>query len=144
MDQLTLETTQNHSRIDNFVLSHNSFSRKSAIIHVSFFPLFFRHGICTSESSWKYLIEVTTVVRCVNNRLRDVKKIVHQLRPAVGAMTTKKVNGTEGGGLSSNSVPARNCYRVTGELSRGDELPNAFLDRFRWLELLQKNILQGG
>ena len=33
-------------------------------------------------------------------------------------------------------VPARNCYRVTGGLSRGNELLNAFLDRTRWLELL--------
>jgi hypothetical protein len=42
------------------------------------------------------------------------------------------------------SVPERNSYRVTGELSRRDELLNAFPDRSRWLELLQKNILQSG
>ena len=108
-----------------------------------FFLYFFGMGY-VHRNKEKYLIEVTNVVRCVNNQLREVKTLGHQLRPTVGAMTTQKVNGAEGGGLSSNSVPARNCYRVTGELSRDNELPNAFLDRFRWLELLQKNILQGG
>ena len=42
------------------------------------------------------------------------------------------------------SVQARDRYWVTGELSRGNELPNAFLDRSRWLEPLYKNVLQGG
>ena len=42
------------------------------------------------------------------------------------------------------SVPARDYYWVAGELSRRNKLPNAFLDRSRWLEPLYKNILQGG
>ena len=45
---------------------------------------------------------------------------------------------------TAHGSPTRNCYRMTSELSRGNELPNAFLDRIRWLKLLQENILQGG
>jgi hypothetical protein len=41
-------------------------------------------------------------------------------------------------------LPERNSYRVTGELSRRNELLVAFQDRSRWLELLQKNIMQSG
>ena len=36
----------------------------------------------------------------------------------------------------------RNGDRATGELSRGNELLNVFLERPRWLEPLHKNILQ--
>src|SRR5713226_4939748 len=42
------------------------------------------------------------------------------------------------------SVPGRYGNRVIGELSARNELPNAFLDRFRWLEPLQEKILKGG
>jgi hypothetical protein len=41
------------------------------------------------------------------------------------------------------SVPVRDSYRATGELSRGDELLNGFPDRSRWVELLQEKSLQG-
>ena len=40
------------------------------------------------------------------------------------------------------SVPVRNGDRVIGELSRGNELPNVFLQRSRWLERFHENILQ--
>jgi hypothetical protein len=33
---------------------------------------------------------------------------------------------------------------MAGALSRGNELPNAFLSMSQWRELLQENILQGG
>jgi hypothetical protein len=33
---------------------------------------------------------------------------------------------------------------VTGELSRGKELPNVFLEKSRWLEPLNENIPQAG
>src|SRR5258708_1984225 len=42
------------------------------------------------------------------------------------------------------SVPGRDDNRVIGELSARNEPPNAFLDRFRWLEPLQENILKDG
>src|SRR6266436_1115291 len=42
------------------------------------------------------------------------------------------------------SIPDRNGDRVTGDLSCGNELPNIFLDRSRWLKPLHKNILQAG
>jgi hypothetical protein len=42
------------------------------------------------------------------------------------------------------SIPDRSGDRVIGELSRRNELRNAFLDRYRWLEPLQENILQNG
>ena len=41
-------------------------------------------------------------------------------------------------------VPTGNCYRMTGELSRSNELLYAFLERSRRLKPLQENILQGG
>ena len=41
-------------------------------------------------------------------------------------------------------VPVRNGDRVIGELSRGNELLNVFLERSRWLKPLHENILQGG
>jgi hypothetical protein len=41
-------------------------------------------------------------------------------------------------------VPDRNGDRVTGELSCSDELPNVFLQRTRWLEPLNEDILQAG
>jgi len=37
----------------------------------------------------------------------------------------------------------QNNYRVTGELSRGNELLNGFPDRSRWVELVQEKSLQG-
>ena len=40
------------------------------------------------------------------------------------------------------SVPVRNGNRVTGELSRGNELPDSFLDRSCWVEFLQEETLQ--
>ena len=42
--------------------------------------------------------------------------------------------------------PGRNTYRVIGDLSRGNELSNAFLDSIRSqrVEPLQENVLQGG
>src|SRR6266403_3166793 len=40
------------------------------------------------------------------------------------------------------SIPDRNGDRVTGELSRGNELPNVFLEGSRWLKPLHENILQ--
>src|SRR6266446_6922486 len=46
--------------------------------------------------------------------------------------------------LDPTSIPVRNGDRVTGELSRGNELPNVFLERSRWLEPLHENILQAG
>jgi hypothetical protein len=62
--------------------------------------------------------------------------------------------GTEGGGhllimdflnlVPIRVAPARNCHRMTGDLSHGKELPNAFLDRSRWLDPLPESILQGG
>src|SRR6267154_6798980 len=39
---------------------------------------------------------------------------------------------------------AGNCYRMTDELSRGNELLYAFLERSRLLKPLQENILQSG
>jgi hypothetical protein len=42
------------------------------------------------------------------------------------------------------SIPSRNSDRVIGELSCRNELPDAFLDRFGWLEPLQEKILQSG
>lgn len=41
-------------------------------------------------------------------------------------------------------VPGSNYYRVTGDLSRGNELANGFRDRPQRPEPLQKNILQSG
>ena len=41
-------------------------------------------------------------------------------------------------------VPARDCYRVTGDLSRGSKLPYAGLDSSRWLKFFQENILEVG
>ncbi len=41
-------------------------------------------------------------------------------------------------------MPDRNGDRMTGELSRGNELPNVFLERSRWLRPLHENILQAG
>ena len=46
--------------------------------------------------------------------------------------------------LHPTSIPVRNGDRVTGELSRGDELPNVFLETSRWLKPLHENILQAG
>src|SRR6266852_7211010 len=40
--------------------------------------------------------------------------------------------------------PVRNGDRVIRELTRGDERPNVFLERSRWLEPLHENILQAG
>ena len=40
--------------------------------------------------------------------------------------------------------PAGNGYWIIVDLSRGNELPNAFRDRSRWPECPQENILQGG
>jgi hypothetical protein len=42
-----------------------------------------------------------------------------------------------------SSVPVENDYGMAGELSRGSELPNSFMNRSRWPELYE-NILQGG
>ena len=39
-------------------------------------------------------------------------------------------------------VPVVKGDRVIGELSRGNELPNLFVKRSRWLEPLHENILQ--
>lgn len=66
---------------------------------------------------------------------------------------TRNVNGVEGGGHLSNinllenrpvSVPAKNFHRVADAASRGKELSNAFLDKFRRVKPLQEYILQGG
>jgi hypothetical protein len=46
--------------------------------------------------------------------------------------------------LRLGHVPEGNDDRVTGELSRGNELPGAFLEKFPWLELVHENVLQGG
>ena len=57
------------------------------------------------------------------------------------------IDGKERRGNSSEwtgPVPLRNGYRAAYELSRGNELPNGFVDRSRWLELFQKKIAQGG
>src|SRR6266403_1940729 len=43
--------------------------------------------------------------------------------------------------LVPSLVPARNGYRVTGELSRITDLPNGFLEKSCWVELLQRKIL---
>ena len=45
---------------------------------------------------------------------------------------------------SKSSLPDRNGDRVAGVLSCSNELPNAFLERSRWLDLLYKDILQAG
>src|SRR5712692_4366857 len=45
---------------------------------------------------------------------------------------------------SGSLVPGRDGNRVIGELSARNKPPNAFLDRFRWLEPLQEKILKGG
>jgi hypothetical protein len=42
------------------------------------------------------------------------------------------------------SFPVRNGNGVTGKLSRGNKLPDGFLDRSRWEWLLQEKSLQGG
>jgi hypothetical protein len=44
--------------------------------------------------------------------------------------------------LLSRSYPTGNGYRMAGELSRSNELANAFLDRSRRLEPFQENVLQ--
>jgi hypothetical protein len=44
-------------------------------------------------------------------------------------------------GKSPVSSPVGNAYTVTGHLSHGNELLNAFQDRFRLFNLLQENIL---
>ena len=41
-------------------------------------------------------------------------------------------------------LAARHGNGMTGELSRANELPNGFLDRFRWQWLLQAKSLKGG
>jgi len=46
--------------------------------------------------------------------------------------------------LLRESLLDRNGDRAIGELSRRNELRNAFMDRFRWLEPLQEKILQSG
>jgi hypothetical protein len=38
----------------------------------------------------------------------------------------------------------RDSYRVTGKLSRGNELSYGSLDRLWWVEILQEKILKGG
>ena len=43
----------------------------------------------------------------------------------------------------SRLLPARDCYRVTDQ-SRRSKLHDALLDRSRWLEPLQENILHAG
>src|SRR6266436_1307457 len=45
---------------------------------------------------------------------------------------------------SKCSLPDRNGDRVAGVLSCSNELPNAFLERSRWLGPLHENILQAG
>src|SRR6267154_2497334 len=46
--------------------------------------------------------------------------------------------------LILSQIPrAGNCYRMTDELSRSNELLYAFLERSRQLKPVQKNILQG-
>src|SRR6266403_5523166 len=42
------------------------------------------------------------------------------------------------------SIPDRNGNRLTGELSRDNELPNVFPERPQWLKPLHENILQAG
>jgi hypothetical protein len=47
--------------------------------------------------------------------------------------------------LFSASVPLRDDYRMIGDLSsHGNELVNGFLDRSRWVELLQEQTRKGG
>src|SRR6266849_3471475 len=46
--------------------------------------------------------------------------------------------------LCHSTDPDRNGDRMTGELSRGNEMPDVFLQRSRWLEPLHENILQAG
>src|SRR6266403_517097 len=41
-------------------------------------------------------------------------------------------------------LPDRNGDWVTGELSRGNELPNVFLEGPRWFKPLHENILKAG
>ncbi len=64
----------------------------------------------------------------------------------------RNVNGTENNEhrtiiiilpLALFSVPVRNDDRVIGELSRGNKLVDGFLDRSRWVELLQEKTLKG-
>ena len=38
-------------------------------------------------------------------------------------------------------IPTVDSYRATGQLARGDELPNSFLSKSRWLAFLQEKIL---
>ena len=45
--------------------------------------------------------------------------------------------------ISPCSVPVVNVYGMTGKLSRGNELPNSFMDRSRWLGFYE-NVLQDG
>ena len=52
----------------------------------------------------------------------DPAAIIHLLEPA-------------------RAIPDGNGARITGVLSRSNELPNVFLDRTRWLESLQENSL---
>jgi len=42
--------------------------------------------------------------------------------------------------MSASFVPEGNAYMVTGELSRGNELPNAPLDSSRSLEHFEEKI----
>jgi len=44
--------------------------------------------------------------------------------------------------LVPSFVPARNSYRVTGELSRITDLPNGFLEKSCSVELLQESTLR--
>ena len=45
---------------------------------------------------------------------------------------------------ASTPIPSRNSNRAIDELSRRNELRNAFLDSFRWLEPFEENIFQSG
>lgn len=82
------------------------------------------------------------------DQISDAKKRV-QMKMVGGKQRIRNFNRTEfrsGRHLSiidllepfpvSVPVPARNYYGMTGDLSLSNKLLNAFLDSFRWLELL--------
>ena len=60
---------------------------------------------------------------------------------AIEPTSSKSWNGSENGSPKFNLRLVRNCYRVTGSLSHGNDLLNALLDRSRSLALFQENIL---
>ena len=66
---------------------------------------------------------------------RATKEQREQRKIVGGKPTTRNGNGTEGGGTLSDYPallrvgPGKNTYRVIGDLSHGNELPDAFLDR---------------